>query len=402
MDYSKGAGSMCSEAHYAAARRIGDEGIVLLRNERSVLPVVPRKGGRILVVGENAVKMMTVGGGSSSLKAQREVSPLEGIRAAAAKYGMDVEWVRGYVGDVTGEYNGVVTGQDLNDSRTPSELISEAVSCSSGADYVIFVGGLNKSPGQDCEDADRTGLGLPYGQDDVIGALARATRNLVVVNVSGNAVAMPWVRDVPAIVQAWLLGSEAGNSIADVIFGEVNPSGKLPVTFEKRREDNPAYPYYYDEDGDKRVSYGEGLLVGYRHYDTKGVQPNFAFGFGKSYTTFRFSDLKVKNESAKGKPLYNVSFNVTNTGTRDGKEVAQVYIRPIGAKVFRPYKELKGYDKKMIKAGETVRFDIRLDAEAFAYYKTEIHDFGYDPGEYEILVGNSSDNILLRKTVKIK
>ncbi|MDE6391159.1 MAG: fibronectin type III-like domain-contianing protein, partial [Duncaniella sp.] len=163
-----------------------------------------------------------------------------------------------------------------------------------------------------------------------------------------------------------------------------------------------AFNHYYDADGDKRVTYGEGLLVGYRHYDTKNVKPNFAFGYGLSYTDFAFSDLKVRKTGSKKEPSYNVSFNVSNTGLIDGKEVAQVYVRPVNPKVFRPYKELKGYDKKMVKAGETVRFDISLDKDAFSYYKTEIHDFGFDPGEYEILVGNSSDNILLRKTIRIK
>lgn len=284
--------------------------------------------------------------------------------------------------------------------REDRQLFDEAAALAAKADIAIVSIGFNESLERESNDRP---FELPEYQDSLVNRVIDANPNTaVLVNAGSNADLSKWQHRAPALVYLWYPGQEGGTAAAEILFGKVNPSGKLPVTFEKRREDNPAYPYYYDEDGDKRVSYGEGLLVGYRHYDTKGVQPNFAFGFGKSYTTFRFSDLKVKNESAKGKPLYNVSFNVTNTGTRDGKEVAQVYIRPIGAKVFRPYKELKGYDKKMIKAGETVRFDIRLDAEAFAYYKTEIHDFGYDPGEYEILVGNSSDNILLRKTVKIK
>lgn len=284
--------------------------------------------------------------------------------------------------------------------REDRQLFDEAAALAAKADIAIVSIGFNESLERESNDRP---FELPEYQDSLVNRVIDANPNTaVLVNAGSNADLSKWQHRAPALVYMWYPGQEGGTAAAEILFGKVNPSGKLPVTFEKRQEDNPAYPYYYDEDGDKRVSYGEGLLVGYRHYDTKGVQPNFAFGFGKSYTTFRFSDLKVKNESAKGKPLYNVSFNVTNTGTRDGKEVAQVYIRPIGAKVFRPYKELKGYDKKMIKAGETVRFDIRLDAEAFAYYKTEIHDFGYDPGEYEILVGNSSDNILLRKTVKIK
>ena len=241
MDHSKGDGEMCSDAHYEAARRIGDEGIVLLKNDNRLLPIggdkTPRK---ILVVGENAIKMMTVGGGSSSLKVQRECSPLDGIRAAAGN-SIAVDYARGYVGDLSGEYNGVTTGQDLSDSRSAEELLEEAVAKAAEADMVIFIGGLNKSWRQDCEDSDRSGLELPYGQDRLIEALAEANRNLAVVNISGNPVAMPWVKKVPAIVQAWYLGSEAGNSIADILFGKVSPSGKLPMTFPVSLADNGAH-----------------------------------------------------------------------------------------------------------------------------------------------------------------
>ena len=237
--------------------------------------------------------------------------------------------------------------------REDRQLFDEAAALAAKADIAIVSIGFNESLERESNDRP---FELPEYQDCLVNRVIDANPNTaVLVNAGSNADLSKWQHRAPALVYMWYPGQEGGTAAAEILFGKVNPSGKLPVTFEKRREDNPAYPYYYDEDGDKRVSYGEGLLVGYRHYDTKGVQPNFAFGFGKSYTTFRFSDLKVKNESAKGKPLYNVSFNVTNTGTRDGKEVAQVYIRPIGAKVFRPYKELKGYDKKMIKAGETDR-----------------------------------------------
>jgi len=193
-------GSMLSPEHYEAARRIGEEGIVLLQNKGNVLPIDLNRAKKILVVGENAIKMMTVGGGSSSLKVQRELSPLDGIKQRVAGKA-EVVYARGYVGDASGEYNGVVTGQNLKDDRTPEELIAEAVKEARDADYVIFIGGLNKSNGQDCEDSDRKGLGLSYGQDAVISALAEANKNLIVVNISGNAIAMPWVNEVPAIMQ---------------------------------------------------------------------------------------------------------------------------------------------------------------------------------------------------------
>ncbi|MDE5761533.1 MAG: glycoside hydrolase family 3 C-terminal domain-containing protein, partial [Bacteroides sp.] len=283
-------GSMLSPAHYEAARRIGEEGIVLLQNKNNVLPIDLNSARKILVVGENAVKMMTVGGGSSSLKVQRELSPLDGIKRRVGDKA-EVTWVRGYVGDATGEYNGVVTGQNLKDDRTPEELIAEAVKEAGNADYVIFIGGLNKSDGQDCEDSDRKGLGLSYGQDAVISALAKANKNLVVVNISGNAIAMPWVDEVPAIVQGWYLGSEAGNSLAAVLMGDVNPSGKLPFTFPVKLEDCPAHSLgEYTGERSKGVidiKYNEGIFVGYRWADKqKKVKPLFPFGHGLSYTTF--------------------------------------------------------------------------------------------------------------------
>ena len=225
MDRNRPYGAMRSPEHYDAARKIGEAGIVLLQNNGNLLPIDLAKTKKIAVIGENAVKMMTVGGGSSSLKVQREISPLDGIRNRVGNRA-EVVYARGYVGDASGEYNGVVSGQNLKDGRSPEELIAEAVRVAGEADYVIFIGGLNKSAHQDCEDSDRTGLGLPYGQDRVITELVKTNQNLVVVNVSGNAVAMPWIKEVPAVLQAWFLGSETGNAIAyrDLADGKGSPS----------------------------------------------------------------------------------------------------------------------------------------------------------------------------------
>ncbi|MDE6070492.1 MAG: glycoside hydrolase family 3 C-terminal domain-containing protein, partial [Alistipes sp.] len=328
-------GSLCSEEHAEAARRIGGEGVVLLKNERATLPVDLQRVRKIVVVGENAVKMMTVGGGSSSLKARYELSPLDGIRRYVGDRA-EVVYARGYVGDASGEYNGVRTGQQLDDARTPEELIAEAVDAARDADYVIFVGGLNKSARQDCEDSDRAGLELPYGQDEVIGALARVNRNLVVVNISGNAVAMPWIARVPAVVQGWYLGSETGNILASVLFGEVNPSGKLPFTFPARLEDVGAhregqYPGVARNDGsgitDQR--YDEGLFVGYRYADKNRLTPLFPFGHGLSYTTFRYGKPAADRKTMTADETLRIVVPVTNTGERDVAEVVKLYIRAV-------------------------------------------------------------------------
>lgn len=406
MDSSKGTGSLCSDEHYEAARRIGDDGIVLLRNDGRMLPIRSEKGKRILVVGENAVKMMTVGGGSSSLKVQHEISPLDGIRAAAARRGMEVDYARGYVGDVTGEYNGVVSGQDLKDDRSPAELIAEAVAKAADADYVIFIGGLNKSAGQDCEDADRGGLELPYAQDDVIRALAKANPNFAVVNISGNAVAMPWVKEVPSIVQAWFLGSEAGNSIADVLFGEVNPSGKLPFTFPVKLADTPvhklnAYPGTKRADSDiVDLEYKEGILVGYRWYDTKKIKPLFAFGHGLSYTDFVFGKATADKTQIKDGDTVTFTVPVTNTGDKAGAEVVQLYISDPKCSVERPSKELKGFSKVFLQPGETKDVKITIGRDALSYFDAAKHEWVAEPGQFVANIGPSSDNI--KSTVKFR
>ena len=215
MNTKKPFGSMNNEEHLEAAREIAGEGIVLLKNDNNVLPFDLNKQKNILVVGENAIKMMTVGGGSSSLKVRKEFTPLDGIKLYVGDKA-NIIYERGYVGDVTGEYNGVKSGQDLSENRSAEQLIADAVAAAQKADAVIFIGGLNKKEGQDCEGADRSELGLPYGQDAVIEALAAANKNLAVINISGNAVAMPWIEKVPSIMQGWFLGSESGNALAKV------------------------------------------------------------------------------------------------------------------------------------------------------------------------------------------
>ena len=397
MNPARGVGEMCSEAHYAAARQIGSDGIVLLKNARKVLPVRAAQGGRILVVGENAVKKMTVGGGSSSLKVQREVSPLEGIRAAAPD--MTVEYARGYVGDTGGEYNGVVTGQDLKDGRSAAELVAEAVEMAKGADYVIFVGGLNKADHQDCEDTDRTALELPYGQNEVIAALAAVNPNMVVVNISGNAVAMPWVNKVPAIVQGWYLGSEAGNSLADVLFGKVNPSGRLPFTFPVALKDNGAhalgaYPGVKRADSNiVDLEYKEGILVGYRWHDTKKVKPLFAFGHGLSYTAFEYGKVSADSRKLENDGKITVSVPVTNTGSIPGAEVVQLYVSDPRCSVLRPAKELKHFSKVYLQPGETKTVAFSISRDDLGFFDAASHSWVVEPGEFIVSIGSSSDNI---------
>lgn len=414
MNRNRPHGFLCSESHYEAARRIADEGIVLLQNKGNILPIDRNKAKRILVVGENAIKMMTVGGGSSSLKVQREILPLEGLRQ---RFGNDVvvDYARGYVGDVSGEYNGVTTGQKLKDNRSESKLIAEAVEKAKNADYVIVVGGLNKSDYQDCEGHDRKQYELPYAQNRLIEALAKTTKRLVYVNISGNAVAMPWKDKVGAIVQAWFIGSEAGNAIADVLMGDANPSGKLPFTWYASLNDCGAhalntYPGTWRSAKDKSAGfskiideeYKEGVYVGYRWTDKNNIKPTFAFGHGLSYTTVSMSNLRqsAKEMTRDGKLTFTVT--VKNTGSKRGAETVQLYIKDKKSSVDRPVKELKGFKKVWLEPGEQKDVDMTIDNNALAYYDETTGTWKSEDGEFDALVGNASDNIMLKSRFMLK
>lgn len=399
-------GSMNSEAHYAAARQIAQEGIVLLKNDHQVLPINLDQVKKIAVVGENAVKMMTVGGGSSSLKVQREISPLDGIKARVGNQA-EVVWVRGYVGDASGEYNGVVTGQNLKDDRSPEELIAEAVKVAKESDYVIFIGGLNKSAGQDCEDSDRSGLNLSYGQDDVIAALAKANKNLVVVNISGNAIAMPWVNEVSAIVQDWYIGSEAGPALAAILMGDANPSGKLPFTFPIKLEDNSAHAlgeFVYERSNEiVDVKYNEGIFVGYRWADKqKKVKPLFAFGHGLSYTTFEYGQAMTDKKEMAMDEVLTITVPVTNTGNREGAEVVQLYISDLKSSLPRPIKELKGFQKIKLAPGETKEVTFTIAKDALSFYDDAQQAWIAEPGKFEAIVAASATDIKSKVVFNLK
>ena len=385
-------GFLCSESHYQAALKIAQEGIVLLKNDRELLPVKNAK--RILVVGENAIKMMTVGGGSSSLKVQKEILPLDGIKARFAD--AEVDFARGYVGDTVQSYNGVTVGRSLYDLRSAEELTAEAVAKAKNADVVIFIGGLNKSNYQDCEGHDRQTYGLPYGQDQLVEALVKANPNLVYVNISGNAVAMPWAKKVPAIVQGWFIGSEAGEALASVLAGDVNPSGKLPFTWYARLEDCGAhatgsYPGTW-RDGHQIIdeAYKEDIFVGYRWTDKQHIKPLFPFGYGLSYTTFKVSNLRADKKEMTADDQLTITADVKNVGFSAGAEVMQLYIGDTKPSQPRPVKELKGFKKVYLEPGETQQVSFTIDRSALSFYDEKTGDWTAEPGEFVAMVNNSS------------
>lgn len=404
MNRNRPHGFLCSDAHYEVARKIAENGIVLLKNDAALLPINLQTTKRVLVVGENAVKMMTVGGGSSSLKVQREVSPLDGIKARLAAEGIAVDYERGYIGDTNGTYNGVTTGQNLADKRTEEQLIADAVAKAKGADYIIFIGGLNKSDYQDCEGHDRKNMDLPYAQNKVVAALAKVNKRIVFVNISGNAVTMPWRGSVPAIVQGWFLGSEAGNALASVLVGDVNPSGKTPFTWPASLQDVGAHKlntYPGTWRADKKIideEYKEGIYVGYRWVDKEKTKPQFAFGHGLSYTTFKLSNARANAASMTRDGKITFTVNVKNTGKRAGAEVVQLYIHDVKASLDRPEKELKGFKKVWLQPGESKDVDITIDNSALSFYDEATQSWVSENGDFIALIGNAADNL----TQKVK
>lgn len=406
MNRNRPYGAMLSEEHIAAARKIGEEGIVLLQNKKNILPIDLNRTKKIAVIGENALKMMTVGGGSSSLKVQYECSPLDGIKRRIGD-GIEISYARGYVGDTGGQFDGVSSGQNLKDDRSARQLIEEAVRIAQSADYVIFIGGLNKSGHQDCEDTDRKGLELPYKQDKVIGALAKVNKNLIVVNISGNAVAMPWISEVPAVIQAWYLGTEAGNAIASVLVGDVNPSGKLPFTFPEKLEDVGAhqlgdYPGRQREDGIFDEKYNESIFVGYRWTDKQKIRPLFPFGHGLSYTTFAYGKATVNKKVMKIDEQIAITVPITNTGKRIGSEIVQLYISDLKSSLPRPVKELKGFSKIQLAPGETQEVTFLIDKQALSFFNDSRHEWVAEPGKFEAQIAASATDIKSKVTFELE
>jgi beta-glucosidase len=260
--------------------------------------------------------------------------------------------------------------------------------------------------GSESEAADRT-FQLPPAQSELIDQVAAANKNTIVVVTSGGAVDMNrWLGQVPALLQSWYAGQAQGIALAQLLFGEYSPSGKLPVSFERSWEDNPAHDNYYptgDKSGDKKIEYKEGLFVGYRYFDRATVKPQFPFGYGLSYTTFEYKNLSITSTTAAGEEVINVEFDITNTGHRTGAEVAEVYVGQPNASVPRPVKELKGFRKVSLNAGETRHVSVALDRRAFAYYNVKNHDWTVDAAGFNVYVGSSSAHIdltgkLTRKT----
>lgn len=279
----------------------------------------------------------------------------------------------------------------------PEDAAERAARLAADADVAVVFAGLGGE--WETEGNDRATMDLPAAQNDLIAKVAAANPNTVVVLNTGSPITMPWLDDVAAVLQAWYPGQECGNAIADVLFGDVNPSGKLPQTFPQRLEDNPAFVNYPGENG--KVYYGEGIFVGYRYYDKKKIVPLFPFGFGLSYTTFAYSNLTVSSELHDSADAVQVTVDVTNTGTRAGQEVVQLYVRDIAAKLVRPEKELKAFTKIRLQAGETQTVTLALNRDSLSYYDPAQNGWVAEAGTFEVLVGSSVNDIRARATFEL-
>ncbi len=370
-------GSFVSPEHSATALSIAQGGIVLLKNESAVLPMKPAAVKKLLVVGDVATASMMKSGSSTTLKAAYEIFPLDGVRAAYPE--AEITYMKGY----------------SPDSKAKVENVKDIVKAAREADAVIFFAGLYYKGGQDAEGVDRKTMDLPYGQNELISALCGANPNYAVVVVSGTGVAMPWKDSVPAIVQGWHCGSEAGRALASVITGEVNPSGKLPYTYYTNLEQCGAHVMGdYPGDESHHQVYRDDIFVGYRYIDMKGITPNFPFGHGLSYTTFEYNNVRINRAKGSATSKFEVSVDVTNTGKVDGKEIVQLYVSaPKGSLEYRAVKELKGFAKVALKAGETKTVTIPLDYSSLAYFDEKMHDWNVLPGEYKAIIGASSQDL---------
>jgi len=374
----------------ALARKAATESIVLLKNAGNILPLDPAKIHSVVVIGPNAAVARTGGGGSSLAVPKYSISPLKGIQDRAGN--------RMQVSDVLGvAMEGEDPSKDTPDAR--EQLRNEAVAAARKADAAIIVVGRYSK--LESEDFDIKSLDLPAGQDDLIQAVAKVNKNTVVVINAGGPVTMTkWISEVPALLDMWYGGQEGGNAIADVLFGNANPSGKLPVSFVKQWKDSPAYGHYPGEN--LQVDYAEGIYVGYRYFDKHKIEPLFPFGYGLSYTKFDYSDLKVSpNDASSGQPV-EVSLQVRNSGSRPGAEVVELYVHDGHASVDRPVQELKGFQRVVLAAGETKSVHFTLDRSAMAFYSTAKKDWVAEPGQFDVLVGSSSRDIRMKSSFMLK
>jgi len=398
-----GPGSMNTKEHQQATYDAAAEAIVLLKNQNNLLPLDFSSIKSLAVIGDNATRKHSNGGLSSEIKAVYEVTPLEALRA---KWGdkVDIRFAQGYEKlstFVEGSNNGQSSGTFSSKTQESDALLKEAVEVARTSDVALLVCGLNHD--YDTESFDRLNMDIPYGQVELIQEVVKANPRTIVVMIAGSPLNMAAV-DIcsPAIVWAWFNGMEGGNALVDVLSGKVNPSGKMPFTTPVSLDQSPAHALGNFPGRDLKVNYEEDILVGYRWFDTKGLPVVYPFGYGLSYTTFDYSNLNTDKETYDQADTIQATFTLTNTGDREGAEVAQLYVSDPVCSVMRPVKELKGFKKVFLKPGESRRITLDIPVSSLAFYSEAQSQFVVEPGEFILQLGASASDIKQRISVEVK
>lgn len=398
-----GPGSMNTKEHQQATYDAAAEAIVLLKNQNNLLPLDFSSIKSLAVIGDNATRKHSNGGLSSEIKAVYEVTPLEAFRA---KWGdkVDIRFAQGYEKlstFVEGSNNGQSSGTFSSKTQESDALLKEAVEVARTSDVALLVCGLNHD--YDTESFDRLNMDIPYGQVELIQEVVKANPRTIVVMIAGSPLNMAAV-DIcsPAIVWAWFNGMEGGNALVDVLSGKVNPSGKMPFTTPVSLDQSPAHALGNFPGRDLKVNYEEDILVGYRWFDTKGLPVVYPFGYGLSYTTFNYSNLNTDKKTYDQADTIQATFTLTNTGDREGAEVAQLYVSDPVCSVMRPVKELKGFKKVFLKPGESRRITLDIPVSSLAFYSEAQSQFVVEPGEFILQLGASASDITQRISVEVK
>ncbi|MFA9377590.1 MAG: beta-glucosidase [Lachnotalea sp.] len=405
-------GSYNTSEHRDAALNIARESVILLKNEENRLPLCGEKIKKLLVIGDNAEKIHSCGGGSAEIKALYEISPLMGLKKILGG-NTEITYVRGYYVEPKKEdsdanwqensledivYTKLAENMEEDTNVKRQQYLEEAVTLAKEADEVIIIGGLNHD--YDSEGLDRIDMKLPYDQDTLIEEVLKVKKNTVVVMMAGSPVEMgKWINDAKAVVWSWYAGMEGGTALAEVLLGEVNPSGKLPTTFPKELSDCPAY-LIGEFPGGKTVAYKEGIFVGYRYYDTYHIDPEFCFGHGLSYASFDYQNLCVSVSETED-VIITATLEVKNISKVAGAEIIQLYIAGKNSSVERPFQELKQYQKVTLEPEETKKITFILNRTAFGYYDIQSKQFKSEVGEYEIHIGSSSKDIRLENLIEL-
>lgn len=410
LDGERKPGTYNTSCHRNKLLEVARESVVLLKNEDNILPLDPKKIKTLAIIGDNAERIHSNGGGSSEVKALYEISPLMGLKMKLGG-NVNINFARGYYVDHKEEddkFNWQADSladkiskkkykENINEEifRRRKELLNEAIELAKESTAVIIFGGLNHD--FDSEGKDRDNMKLPYGQDELINAVLEVNKNAIIVMIAGSPIEMnSWVHKAKAVVYSWYAGMEGGTALAEVLLGEINPSGKLPETLPKRLEDSPAH-YFGEFPGGNQVKYNEDIFVGYRYFDTYKVESEFCFGHGLSYTSFKYYDLEVFVNEKEDDVIVSIRLKIKNIGERIGAEVVQIYIRDKESSIRRPEKELKAFQKITLDPKEEKEIHFVLDKTTFGFFDENRKVFYVEPGIFSILVGSSVMDIRLEK-----